>query len=299
MAADPGDHFDGVVFDLDGVLVESERLRDGPWTQHAAANDYTWLATQTATVKEITLHQWGSGTWRSGLVVGNAVEIAEAVIDGMIGALHGGRVDLLPGAPEMVAVAADRVPIAVASSAPRRLIAAVLEATGLAPHFSAFVSSEEVPRGKPSPDVYLEAARQIGVPAASCAAVEDSSNGIRAAAAAGMTVIAIPNSVYPPKPDALASAILHGNAKFVAHPHRQSVELDRGLLPLHLETPHGVDSPIDRILIDDSFTHIRGDLSDEDQANLARRAFQSWGFHQSPASVVGTTRLSRCAVASR
>ena len=118
-----------------------------------------------------------------------------------------------PGAPEMVAVAADRVPIAVASSAPRRLIAAVLEATGLAPHFSAFVSSEEVPRGKPSPDVYLEAARQIGVPPASCAAVEDSSNGIRAAAAAGMTVIAIPNSVYPPRPDAW---------RFVRRsPHRQ------------------------------------------------------------------------------
>jgi HAD superfamily hydrolase (TIGR01509 family) len=135
---------------------------------------------------------------------GRPEEIAEAVIDGMIGALYGGRVDVLLGAPEMVAVAADRVPIAVASSAPRRLIAAVLEATGLSPQFSAFVSSEEVPRGKPSPDVYLEAARQIRVPPTSCAAVEDSSNGIRAAAAAGMTVIAIPNPIYPPGPDALA-----------------------------------------------------------------------------------------------
>jgi HAD superfamily hydrolase (TIGR01509 family) len=203
MAADPGNHFDGVVFDLDGVLVESEHLWEENWTQHAAANDYTWLATDTATVQGMSVPEW-SGYMAERIGRGRPEEIAEAVIDGMIGALHGGRVDLLPGAPQMVAVAADRVPIAVASSAPRRLIAAVLEATGLAPHFSAFVSSEEVPRGKPSPDVYLEAARQISVPAASCAAVEDSSNGIRAAVAAGMTVIAIPNSVYPPRPDALA-----------------------------------------------------------------------------------------------
>src|SRR5688572_14224913 len=203
MAADPGDHFDGVVFDLDGVLVESEHLWEENWTRHAAANDYTWLATDTATVQGMSVPEW-SGYMAERLGRGRPEEIAEAVIDGMIGALHGGRVELLPGAPEMVAVAADRVPVAVASSAPQRLIAAVLEATGLAPHFSAFVSSEEVPRGKPSPDVYLEAARQIGVPPTTCAAVEDSSNGIRAAAAAAMTVIAIPNPVYPPRTDALA-----------------------------------------------------------------------------------------------
>jgi HAD superfamily hydrolase (TIGR01509 family) len=202
MTADPENHFDGVVFDLDGVLVESEHLWEENWTRHAAANDYTWLTSDTATVQGMSVPEW-SGYMAERLGRGQPEEIAEAVIDGMIGALHGGRIELLPGASEMVAVAADRVPIAVASSAPRRLIAAVLEATGLAPRFSAFVSSEEVPRGKPSPDVYLEAARQIGVRAA-CAAVEDSSNGIRAAAAAGMTVIAIPNPVYPPRPDALA-----------------------------------------------------------------------------------------------
>jgi HAD superfamily hydrolase (TIGR01509 family) len=203
MAANPGNQFQGVVFDLDGVLVESEHLWEENWTEHAAANDYVWLATDTATVQGMSVPEW-SGYMAERIGRGRPEEIAEAVIDGMIGALHGGRVDLLPGAREMVAAAADRVPIAVASSAPRRLIAAVLEATDLGPHFSAFVSSEEVPRGKPSPDVYLEAARQIGVVPASCAGVEDSSNGIRAAAAAGLTVIAIPNPVYPPKPDALA-----------------------------------------------------------------------------------------------
>lgn len=193
----------GVVFDLDGVLVESEHLWEENWTAHAATNAYVWLPEDTATVQGMSVPEW-SGYMADRLGRGTPAEIAEAVIDGMIGALHRGRVALLPGAAEMVAAAAERVPIAVASSAPRRLIAAVLEATGLLPHFSAYVSSEEVPRGKPSPDVYLEAARLIGLPPAACLAVEDSSNGIRAAAAAGMTVAAIPNPVYPPRPDALA-----------------------------------------------------------------------------------------------
>jgi HAD superfamily hydrolase (TIGR01509 family) len=203
MGTGSGGHFGGVVFDLDGVLVESEHLWEENWTLHAAAHDYVWLPSDTATVQGMSVPEW-SGYMAERIGRGRPDEIAEAVIDGMIGALHGGRVDLLPGATEMVTAAADRVPVAVASSAPRRLIEAVLEATRLHPHFSAFVSSEEVPRGKPSPDVYLEAARRIGVLPTSCAAVEDSSNGIRAAAAAGMTVIAIPNPVYPPRPDALA-----------------------------------------------------------------------------------------------
>lgn len=194
--------FQAVVFDLDGVLAESEHLWEENWISHAAASGYAWLPADTATVQGMSVPEW-SGYMAERL--GGAPEgIAEAVIDGMIAALHGGRVALLPGAPEMVATAAKRVPIAVASSAPRRLIEAVLEATGLRPYFTALVSSEEVPRGKPAPDVYLEAARRLGVPAASCLGIEDSSNGIRAAAAAGMTVIAIPNPVYPPKPGALA-----------------------------------------------------------------------------------------------
>lgn len=210
--AEAADRFEGVVFDLDGVLVESEHLWEENWTHHAAANNYVWLAADTTTVQGMSVPEW-SGYMAERIGRGSPQAIAEAVIDGMIGALHGGRVELLPGAAEMVAAAADRVPIAVASSAPRRLIEAVLDTTGLRPHFSAFVSSEEVPRGKPSPDVYLQAARLIDVAPDACAAVEDSSNGIRAAAGAGMTVIAIPNPVYPPHPDALARC-----AKIAASP---------------------------------------------------------------------------------
>lgn len=202
MTNDAG-RFAAVVFDLDGVLVESEHLWEENWTRHSAESGYAWQPADTAVVQGMSVPEW-SGYMAERIGQGTPQEIATSVIDGMIGALHGGRVELLPGAREMVIAAADRVPIAVASSAPRRLIEAVLEAVGLRDRFGAYVSSEEVPRGKPSPDVYLEAARRIEVAPNQCAAVEDSSNGLRAAAAAGMTVIAIPNPVYPPKPDALA-----------------------------------------------------------------------------------------------
>lgn len=199
--------YHGVVFDLDGVLVESEHLWEENWTTYAAANGYGWLADDTATVQGMSVPEW-SGYMATRIGRGTAPEIAEAVIDGMIRDLDGGRVGLLPGAAGMVASAAERVPIAVASSAPRRLITAVLGATGLLSHFDATVSSEEVPRGKPSPDVYAEAARRLGLDPVRCVGIEDSSNGIRSAAAAGLTVVAIPNPVYPPQPDALARCTL-------------------------------------------------------------------------------------------
>ena len=102
--------------------------------------------------------------------------------------------------------AGERWPLGVASSSNRPLIDAVLATSGLAPCFRATVSSEEVPRGKPAPDVYLEAARRLGVEASACAAVEDSHSGIRSAKAAGMRVVAIPNPTYPPGEEALAEA---------------------------------------------------------------------------------------------
>lgn len=192
-----------VVFDLDGVLVESEHLWDENWRAYAASRNAPWEAADTARLQGMSVPEWSADlAGRTGDA--DPVGVAGAVIDGMIGALAGGRIELLPGSAAMVQAAAERVPIAVASSAPRRLIEAVLEATGLRPLFSELVSSEEVPRGKPSPDVYEEAARRLGVDPAGCIAVEDSSNGIRAAVAAGMTVVALPNPTYPPRPDALA-----------------------------------------------------------------------------------------------
>jgi HAD superfamily hydrolase (TIGR01509 family) len=119
---------------------------------------------------------------------------------------------LLGGAVEAVRSLAASYPLAVASSSNRPLIDVVLETAGIAECFVATVSSEEVPRGKPSPDVYLEAARRLGVAPADCAAVEDSANGIRAAKAAGMYVVAYPNEHYAPDADALglADVVING-----------------------------------------------------------------------------------------
>jgi HAD superfamily hydrolase (TIGR01509 family) len=116
------------------------------------------------------------------------------------------RLPLIPGAREAVSALAGVWPLALASSANRPIIELVLDLAGMRPLFAATVSSEEVARGKPAPDVYVEAARRVGAAVRSCAAIEDSSNGLRSAAAAGMAVVAVPNREFPPREDALALA---------------------------------------------------------------------------------------------
>jgi HAD superfamily hydrolase (TIGR01509 family) len=132
-------------------------------------------------------------------------QISDAVVSHLV-ALYRKRLPLLPGARAAVLGLAATWPLGLASSANREIIELVLDLSGLRDSFAATVSAEEVPRGKPAPDVYLEAARRIRVEPGRCVAVEDSSNGIRSGAAAGMTVIAIPNREFPPSDDALALA---------------------------------------------------------------------------------------------
>jgi HAD superfamily hydrolase (TIGR01509 family) len=118
------------------------------------------------------------------------------------------RLPLIDGAVAAVKKLAGSWPLAVASSSNRRLIDRVLEVSGLAPCFEVTVSSEEVARGKPAPDVYLEAARRLGVEPTRCVAIEDSASGIRSAHAAGMHVVAIPNRAFPPAADVLSQAVV-------------------------------------------------------------------------------------------
>ena len=115
---------------------------------------------------------------------------------------------LLPGAVDAVERLSARWPLGLASSSNRGVIDAVLSTAGIAGRFRATVSSEEVERGKPAADVYVDAARRLDVEPGRCAAVEDSKNGIRSAKAAGLRVVAIPNLRYPPGEDALADADL-------------------------------------------------------------------------------------------
>ncbi|GAA2344726.1 HAD family phosphatase [Saccharopolyspora halophila] len=195
-----------VVFDMDGVLVESEHLWERMWTRFAADRGATWTAAQTRKVQGMSAPEWATFLAEFSRATEGVESTERLVVDDMIAALDAGEIELLPGAEKMVTEVAAHAPIALASSAPRRLIDAVLDRHDLTGHFSATVSSAEVPRGKPSPDVYLAAAEKLETAPQACLAVEDSSNGLRAAAAAGMAVVAIPNGDYPPAEDALAGA---------------------------------------------------------------------------------------------
>jgi HAD superfamily hydrolase (TIGR01509 family) len=119
---------------------------------------------------------------------------------------YGEEPPLIDGAVDAVRAIAARWPVAIASSSNPELIEVVLRVSGLDDVVRVAVSSQEVARGKPAPDVYLEAARRLGVDPNASLAVEDSENGIRSAHAAGMKVVGVPNPHFPPSDGALALA---------------------------------------------------------------------------------------------
>jgi HAD superfamily hydrolase (TIGR01509 family) len=194
-----------VVFDLDGVLVDSEQLWDESRRQVVSAAGGGWQEDATAAMQGMSSREWAS-YMRSHLGVALPEgRIAELVVADLL-ERYRHRLPVLPGAREAVRRLAARWPLALASSANQVVIDEVLDLMGLARSFAATVSSEQVPSGKPAPDVYLEAARRLEVDPRACAAVEDSANGIRAALAAGLRVIAVPNRTYPPPGALLAQA---------------------------------------------------------------------------------------------
>jgi HAD superfamily hydrolase (TIGR01509 family) len=194
-----------VIFDLDGVLIETEetwsRVRGAVVARHGGH----WTEQDQRNVMGDNSRQWSAYIKRTWNVPLDEQEIFREVLDTMI-ASYEQQLEVLPGAAEAVARLRSRYPLAVASSSPRELIEVALRVAGLRDAFRAVVSSDEVAQGKPRPDVYLRAAELLGVPAQACAAVEDSTNGIRSAVAAGMATIAIPNRSFPPAQDALALA---------------------------------------------------------------------------------------------
>jgi HAD superfamily hydrolase (TIGR01509 family) len=196
---------EAVVFDLDGVIVDTEELWDEIRESLARERGGRWSARAQADMMGMSSTEWSRYMHE---VVGLAEppeEINREVVARML-ARYDERLPLIDGAVDAVRRLAERWPLGLASSSNREVIAGALAAAGIDSLFAATVSSEEVERGKPAPDVYLEAARRLGVAASDCAAVEDSANGIRSAHAAGMRVIAIPNRRYPPTDDALALA---------------------------------------------------------------------------------------------
>jgi HAD superfamily hydrolase (TIGR01509 family) len=193
-----------IVFDLDGVLVDSEQVWDDVRRGVVADRGGRWTDEATTTMQGMSTPEWARYLTTLG-ASGSLEELARAVTAAMADRYRA-HVPLLPGAVEAVTALSGHWPLGVASSSPPDLIGVVLTAAGVADRFRVTVSSEDVARGKPAPDVYLAAAERLHADPAACVAVEDSANGLRAAAAAGMTVVAVPNPHFPPPADALALA---------------------------------------------------------------------------------------------
>jgi HAD superfamily hydrolase (TIGR01509 family) len=196
---------EAVVFDLDGVLLDSEQVWDEVRDELVKERGGRWHDRAQTEMMGMSSIEW-SRYMHDELGVPDPPREISADVVRRLEEVYRKRLPLIDGAHEAVERLAARWPLGLASSSNRETIDLVLDLSGLARFFRVTVSSEEVPRGKPEPDVYLEAARGLGVPPERCAAVEDSHNGIRSAKAAGMRVIAIPNQHYPPGEQALALA---------------------------------------------------------------------------------------------
>ena len=196
---------EAVVFDLDGVLIDSEHVWDEARQQLARDRGGRWTETASRDMMGMSSLEWSRYMHEVIGVPDSPEEISTEVVR-RLARIYRRELPLFDGAVEAVERLAGRWPLGLASSSNRELIDLVLELSGLERFFRATVSSEEVPRGKPAPDVYVETARRLGVDPARCAAIEDSENGIRSAKAAGVRVLAIPNPRYPPDDKALAAA---------------------------------------------------------------------------------------------
>jgi HAD superfamily hydrolase (TIGR01509 family) len=196
---------DAVVFDLDGVLLDSEQVWDEAREHLAKERGGRWHPQAQRDMMGMSSTEWSRYMHEAIGLPEPPDEINREVVE-RLAAIYREHLPAIPGAKEAVERLAARWPLGLASSSNRELIDLALELLGVKHLFAATVSSEEVARGKPAPDVYLEAARRLGVEPTHAAAVEDSNNGILAAKAAGMRVLAIPNRHFPPDPEALEQA---------------------------------------------------------------------------------------------
>jgi HAD superfamily hydrolase (TIGR01509 family) len=196
---------DAVVFDLDGVIVDSEHVWDEMRRQLAEERGGRWNDRASRDMMGMSSVEWSQYMHDVIGLEESPEEINKEVVR-RLEAIYRERLPLIPGAVEAVRALAARWPLGLASSSNRELIDLVLEVSSLDRYFGVTVSSEEVPRGKPAPDVYLAAAQRLEAAPERCAAVEDSEKGILSGRAAGMRVIAIPNPHFPPAPEALGEA---------------------------------------------------------------------------------------------
>jgi HAD superfamily hydrolase (TIGR01509 family) len=198
---------EAVVFDLDGVIIDSELVWEEVRRAYVARHGREFLPDTQQRMMGMSTAEWSRHLSVDVGVGVPADQVAREVL-GAMAERYRAALPLIPGSVEAVRRLGKRFALALASSSARILIDQVLRSAGLTDAFRVTLSTEEVPRGKPYPDVYLAAAARLGLAPRVCAAVEDSSNGLRSAAAAGLAVVAVPHGVYPPAPDALAKASL-------------------------------------------------------------------------------------------
>jgi HAD superfamily hydrolase (TIGR01509 family) len=194
-----------VIFDLDGLLLDSESAWDGGRRALVAEHGLEWPDGATEAMLGMSAPEWSRYVNEQLRVPLEPPEISDRVVAHVLDSYEQ-RLPLLDGAEQAVARIAERWPLALASSSNKPVIDRVMETSGWGRVFRVWVSSEEVGRGKPAPDVFLEAARRLDVDPKEAAGIEDSHNGILAARAAGLRVIAIPNHEFPPGPEALNAA---------------------------------------------------------------------------------------------
>jgi HAD superfamily hydrolase (TIGR01509 family) len=198
---------EAVVFDLDGVIIDSEEVWEEVRRGYVAEYGCKFLPDTQDRMMGMSTGEWSRHLAEEVGVPRTPEQVAADVL-GRMAERYRSDLPLIPGSADAVRRLGARFTLGLASSSARVLIDQVLTTAGLTDAFAVTLSTEEVPRGKPAPDVYLAAAGKLGLPPDACAAVEDSSNGLRSAGAAGMAVIAVPHGVYPPAPDALAQARL-------------------------------------------------------------------------------------------
>ncbi len=192
-----------IIFDMDGTLMETEEQWDVVRRQLAADAGLEWPEGATQDMMGMSTPEWSEYLVTSVGLPMSADEAAEKTIDAMA-AHHREGVELLPGAIESVHRMAEHYRLAIASSSPRRLIDAGVEAMDIGDLLETTVSTEEVAAGKPEPDGYLRAAELLGVDPGVCVAIEDSTNGVLSALNAGMAVVCIPPKFHPPANEVLA-----------------------------------------------------------------------------------------------
>src|SRR4051812_22204213 len=183
---------EAVVFDLDGILVQSEELWDGARRDLAEEHGIDWPDDATDAMMGMSSKEW-SRYMHDSVGVPDSPEEIDRYVLAKLEERYRADLPWIDGAQDAVRRMGAAFPLGLATSSNREIIDIVVEAGGFSSLLAVTLSTEEVDRGKPAPDVYLEVLRRMGVAASSAAAVEDSTNGLKAAAAAGMRVVAIPN----------------------------------------------------------------------------------------------------------